>query len=59
MADAMRQLRPLIRDGGAAADVRRAALRDLATDDAMAALDAGGIDGVRRWVVARHPGLKL
>jgi len=59
MAHAMQQFRPLIRDGGAPADVRRAVFRDLASDEAMAALDAGGIDGLRRWVVGRHPELKL
>jgi len=59
MADAMRQLRPLIRDGGADAGARRAAFRDLATDEAMAALDAGGVDGLRCWIAGRHPELKL
>jgi len=35
--------------------VRRDALRDLATDEALDVLDAGGAEAVIQWLLARHP----
>ncbi len=57
MARAMVDLRPTIRDGGLDPARRRDVFRDLATDDAFAALEAGGVDGLRGWLHGRHPGV--
>jgi precorrin-2 dehydrogenase/sirohydrochlorin ferrochelatase len=54
MASVMRELRPRILDGGAAIEIRRAAFRDLASDDAMAVLERGGIDELWSWLKERH-----
>jgi siroheme synthase-like protein len=35
--------------------LRRDALRDLATDDALNVLDTGGAEAVIQWLLARHP----
>ena len=35
--------------------VRRDALRDLATDEALSVLDSGGAEAVIQWLLARHP----
>jgi siroheme synthase-like protein len=59
MADAMLDLRPAIRDSGLAAHRRQAIFRDLAGDEAIAALHAGGVEQLRRWLVVRYPELKL
>jgi precorrin-2 dehydrogenase/sirohydrochlorin ferrochelatase len=59
LAGAMKTLRPAIRDSGLEADRRTAVFRDLASDQAVATVDTGGIDALRRWIAARHPGLKL
>ena len=57
MAQVMVDLRPAIRDGGLDSVRRRDVFRDLATDDAFAALQAGGLPGLRRWLDDRHPDL--
>jgi hypothetical protein len=36
---------------------RRDALRSLATDDAMAALKAGGMSGLKNWLKGKFPEL--
>ena len=35
--------------------VRRDALRELATEEALGVLDAGGAEAVVQWLLARHP----
>jgi siroheme synthase-like protein len=59
MADAMLALRPAIRDSGLAGHRRQSIFRDLATDEAIAALHAGGLESLRQWLLARYPELKL
>jgi precorrin-2 dehydrogenase/sirohydrochlorin ferrochelatase len=54
MAAAMQELRPRIRDGGAPIETRRAAFRDLASDEAMAVLERGGVDDLWSWLRRRH-----
>jgi precorrin-2 dehydrogenase/sirohydrochlorin ferrochelatase len=54
MAAAMRDLRPRIRDGGAPIERRRAAFRDLASDDAMGVLERGGVDALWSWLRQRN-----
>jgi siroheme synthase-like protein len=58
MAHAMQTLRPLVRDR-APADRRGAILRDLASDEAIAALDQAGERGLRDWIARKYPELKL
>ena len=58
MAHAMQTLRPLVRDR-ALADRRGAILRDLASDEAIAALDQAGERGLRDWIARKYPELKL
>lgn len=55
MARAMRELRPrtIAQYTG---DARRATLREMATPAAMAALGAGGVEGLWAWLRQRHPG---
>ena len=59
MAHAMTTLRPAIRDSGLDPQRRTAVFRDLASDEAIATIERGGVDELRRWISARHPGLKL
>ncbi len=59
MAHAMRELRPSIVGSGLAPEKRAAVLRDLASEDAMATLDADKVEGLRVWIRQRHPDLKL
>jgi len=56
MAEAMRVLRPRIRDGAGTLtqDRRRAVFRDLATPAALDVLMSGGADAVWRWLVSRY-----
>lgn len=49
MAEAMRTLRPLIKDRLPPAE-RAAAFRKLATDDALAVLAGGGIERLKAWI---------
>jgi siroheme synthase-like protein len=54
MADAMAELRPMIRQSLASRPSDRArALRSLASDEALAMLESNGIDGLRRWLTQR------
>ncbi len=51
MADAMRQLRPFVRDTlQLPPSVRAKMLRELAGDEAMEILATGGVDELKRWV---------
>ena len=54
MANAMRELRPRILDAGAPIERRRAAFRDLASDEAMNVLRERGIDELWSWLRQRH-----
>jgi precorrin-2 dehydrogenase/sirohydrochlorin ferrochelatase len=57
MAAAMQELRPRILAGGAAIDQRRAAFRDLASDEAMDVLERRGPDELWTWLQARNKGI--
>jgi siroheme synthase-like protein len=57
MADAMKVLRPRIRESGIDQSTRAALFRELAGDDALDALEAGGVAGLERWLAMRHPEL--
>src|SRR5688500_13728116 len=59
MAQAMRELRPTIVGSGLAPERRAAVFRDLASEDAMKALDANKVEGLRGWIRQRYPELKL
>lgn len=54
MAEMMLSLRRKIIEGLDAPAARRAAFRDLATDEALDVLEAGGVAGVVQWLVERH-----
>lgn len=53
MANAMRELRPRIRDGGLPIERRRAAFRDLASDEAMGVLEREGVEALWNWLERR------
>jgi len=56
MADAMQALRPQIRqDSRIPIERRKAIFKDLATPEAIDALDAGGLSALREWLAKRHP----
>lgn len=57
MVAAMKQLRPRILSSGAPIEVRRAAFRDLALDEAIDLLEQSGIDAVWNWLKERHKGI--
>jgi precorrin-2 dehydrogenase/sirohydrochlorin ferrochelatase len=58
MADAMKELRPWIRERDTLTQDQRAIIfRSLAQNDAMDVLDAGGIDALRTWLIEKHPEL--
>ena len=54
MAETMLSLRRKIIEGLDTPAARRAAFRDLATEEALAVLDAAGVAGVVQWLVERH-----
>jgi precorrin-2 dehydrogenase/sirohydrochlorin ferrochelatase len=54
MAAAMRNLRPRILAGGASIDRRRAAFRDLASDEALDVLNRGGVEQLWTWLQQRN-----
>lgn len=58
MADAMQQLRPLIRSADLEISVRRQILREMATEEALDILAARGADGLGDWLMERHPELR-
>jgi precorrin-2 dehydrogenase/sirohydrochlorin ferrochelatase len=53
MANAMRHLRPRIRDGGLPTERRRAAFRELASDEAMDVLERDGVEALWTWLERR------
>lgn len=57
MADAMRELRSWIKSAGVDIATRRTIFRELATEDALTVLADRGPDGLRDWLLARHPEL--
>jgi precorrin-2 dehydrogenase/sirohydrochlorin ferrochelatase len=58
MAEAMQTIRPALRGARfLAPDRRRAAFRDLATADALAAMNTGGAEALWRWLLERYPEL--
>ena len=54
MADMMLSLRRQIIEHLDEPEGRRAAFRDLATDEALNVLDAGGVAAVVKWLIDRH-----
>jgi siroheme synthase (precorrin-2 oxidase/ferrochelatase) len=56
MAEMMLGLRRTLVERITNPQARRDAFRDLATDEALNVLDAGGAEGVIQWMLARHPG---
>jgi siroheme synthase-like protein len=58
MAAAMTSVRPALRRARKLSPMRRReALRSLASDDAMAALAAGGMSGLKKWLKGKFPEL--
>jgi precorrin-2 dehydrogenase/sirohydrochlorin ferrochelatase len=57
MADAMRQLRPLVKSAGLDIAARRRIFQELASEEALDAA-AGGSQAVREWLLGRHPELR-
>jgi precorrin-2 dehydrogenase / sirohydrochlorin ferrochelatase len=58
MAAAMTSLRPALRRARNLSPIRRReAIRGLASDDAMAALEVGGMRGLKNWLKERFPEL--
>lgn len=55
MAQAMRELRPMIQSAVSDIAARRQMFRELASEDGLLVLHAGGVDGLRNWLRARHP----
>ncbi len=55
LAEALRTLRPLIRSSMEDPVRRRSALRDLASADAMNAMERGGLEALRQWLRSRYP----
>ena len=58
MADAMRRLRPSIRQSTVAIAKRRQIFRDLASEAALEMMERGGFDALRGWLLERHPELR-
>jgi precorrin-2 dehydrogenase/sirohydrochlorin ferrochelatase len=54
MADAMQQLRPMLRKSLAPAR-RKQAFRDLCSEEAFNALSTGGIEQLLQWLRVKHP----
>ncbi|MGB7157076.1 MAG: bifunctional precorrin-2 dehydrogenase/sirohydrochlorin ferrochelatase [Tepidisphaeraceae bacterium] len=59
LAEAMKTLRPAVRTSEADPQRRAAIFRDLTSDGAMEAVEAGGTEGLRNWVRVRHPNLRI
>ena len=57
LAEALKQLRPAIKKSGLPIARRREIFRALTTTDAAAALSAGGIAGMRKWLREKFPDL--
>lgn len=59
MSQVMADLRPRIRDSGVDRSRRAAILRELAEEPALDVLAERGEQGLKAWLVERHPDLKL
>ena len=59
LAEAMKTLRPAVRMSEADPQKRAAIFRELASPEALAAANERGTEGVRDWIRARHPTLKV
>ena len=59
LAEAMKTLRPAVRMSEADPQKRAAIFRELASMEALRAVESGGVDGVRRWINTRYPQLKF
>jgi siroheme synthase-like protein len=57
MARAMQELRPLIKSANVAIESRQRIFRELAGEEALSVIAAGGADGLRNWLLERHPEL--
>ena len=57
MAHAMQTLRPFVKSAGLDIAHRRQIFRELAREDALNVLGSQGVDGLRRWLLERHPEL--
>lgn len=58
MADALANLRPMIRASGVSQWRRAEIFRELAADAALDILRDGGLDGLKRWLLGRYPELQ-
>jgi precorrin-2 dehydrogenase / sirohydrochlorin ferrochelatase len=59
LAEAMKTLRPAVRNAVADPQARAAIYRDLASADAVEAIGSGGVDELLKWARARHPALRM
>jgi siroheme synthase-like protein len=59
LAEAMKTLRRAVRTSEVDPHRRAAIFRDLASADALKAVESGGVDGVREWIRTRHPTLRV
>jgi precorrin-2 dehydrogenase/sirohydrochlorin ferrochelatase len=59
LAEAMKTLRPAVRSSEADPQRRAAIFRDLASADALAAVESGGLHAVSEWIRTRHPTLRI
>lgn len=58
LADAMQVLRPLVKTAGVDIAMRRGIFRELASDEALRIVAEGGTEGLRTWLIERHPELR-
>ena len=59
LADVMKTLRPAVRTSEADPQRRAAIFRDLASAEALAAVEAGGAERLKQWIAQRHPNVTL
>lgn len=57
MASAMQELRPLIKSANVKIESRQRIFRELAGEEALSVIVARGADGLRDWLLERHPEL--
>ena len=58
MADVTRDLRAIVRAREQRPDERRRIFRELSSSEAFAILEQNGAEGLRRWLLERHPELR-